>query len=79
MDKLEMAIELIERARKEKQRLTEYEREVELVNEEYANAQSEIYWDARRNVDLNFYPLPCKALVNDSLKMARRFLKEEYV
>lgn len=79
MDRLDMAIALIQEAKEEKERLVNYEKE-------YAEAwklDREITdgdrWKNRNKV-FNKYPrTPKKSVVNDNLKMARRLLVDEYM
>ncbi len=70
MDKLDIALGLIKRAQHERKRLEAYEKEIDMAK--YS-------WEERMRVDLRYSPLPRKSVINDSLKMARRILIEEYV
>jgi len=74
MDRLEMAIELIRRAQNESKRMMKYESEINAVRK-----RPDYTFKLRYEVDLKFSPLPHKSVINDSLKMARQLLKEEYV
>lgn len=74
MDNFEMAIALIEQARDESIRLVTFNR---ALNE--ARATPGYTWEHRCKIEQQFTPIPRKSIINDSLKMARRFLKEEYV
>lgn len=74
MDRFEMAIALIERARDESIRLMTFDRALD-----EARATPGYTWKDRCEIEKQFSPIPRKSVVNDSLKMARQFLKEEYV
>lgn len=74
MDKLEIVIALIRRAQNESKRLTAYETALEK-----ARARSDYDWKLRCEIESKFSPVPHKSIVNDSLKMARQLLKEEYI
>lgn len=74
MDKLEIAIELIRRAQQERKRLDAYNKELEKY---YASGSRS--WEERSKIELKYSPTPRKSIVNDSLRMARRMLAEEYV
>ena len=74
MDRLEMAIELIRRAQNESKRLMKYESEINAVCK-----RPDYTFRLHCEVDLKFSPLPHKSIINDSLKMARQLLREEYV
>ena len=74
MDRLEIALELIREAIDEKKRL-------EIYDKEYAKLPK--YGDPNRREALNkFYEKypssPKKSIINDNIKMARRFLLGEY-
>lgn len=75
MDKLDIALALIEEAKAEKKRLKEYQKE-------YANLpdySSANHWEAWRKLDEKYSPVPKKSVINDNLKMARRYLRDEYI
>ena len=74
MDKLELALELIRRAQQERKRLNAYNKEIKAF---YASGSRS--WEERNKIELKYSPTPRKATINDSLKMARRILSEEYV
>lgn len=74
MDKFEIAIVLIRRAQNESKRLVKYKSAVDAVY-----ARSDYNWKLRCEIDSKFSPIPHKSIINDSLKMARQLLKEEYV
>ena len=70
MDKLEVALELIRRAQHERKRLDSLNKELDRVGYK---------WVDRCEIEKKYAPLPHKSVINDSLKMARRLLKEEYI
>lgn len=70
MDKLDIALELIRRAQQERKRLEAYKKEIDKVGSN---------WQERSRIELRYTPLPRKSVINDSLRMARRILIEEYV
>lgn len=70
MDKLDIALELIRRAQQERKRLEAYKKEIDKVG---------YNWQERSRIELRYTPLPRKSVINDSLRMARRILIEEYV
>ena len=74
MDNLEFALELIRRAQHERKRLDAYKAE---ISKFYASGSRS--WEERIKIERKYSPTPRKAIVNDSLKMARRILSEEYV
>ena len=74
MDKFEMAIELIRRAQNESIRLMAFNRALDK-----ARSTPGYTWEHRYKIEQQFSPIPHKSVVNDSLKMARRLLKEEYI
>ncbi len=74
MDKLDVALELIKRAKQERKRLDSYEAELKKF---YASGTCG--WKERAKIELKYSPLPRKSVVNDSLRMARRMLAEEYI
>lgn len=69
MDKLEMAMELIRRAHDDQKRMEAMNKELEKVGWD---------WPKRFEIEKKYYPIPRKAVINDSLKMARRLLVEAY-
>lgn len=70
MDKLEMAVELIRQAQNERKRLEGMNKELEKVGWK---------WEDRVKVYEKYSPTPHKSVINDSLKMARRLIMEEYI
>lgn len=75
MDRLSMAIALIQEAQEEKKRLAEYHAALEKV----PSYDHPDYWKALNKVYEKFNPTPKKSVINDNLKMARRLLIAEYV
>lgn len=78
MDRLDMAIALIEEAQEEKSRLRGFERDYKeaLAKDMEAPGHS---WENRSKVYRAYSPTPHKSVVNDNLKMARRILAGEYM
>ncbi len=74
MDNFEMALALIKQAQNESIRLMTFNRTLD-----EARATPGYTWEHRMKIESQFSPIPRKSIVNDSLKMARRLLKEEYV
>ena len=75
MDRLSMAIALIQEAQEEKKRLAEYN----AAREEVPPYDHQYHWKALNEVYEKFSPTPKKSVINDNLKMARRLLIAEYV
>lgn len=74
MDKLEMALMLIQDAKDEKKRLAEFEEQKKHIPP-FSDSN---YWDAVVDLYKRFKPTPKKSIINDNLKMARRLLLAEY-
>lgn len=75
MDNLDLAIELIQRAKRERNRINTLNKMLEA-----ARQKPGYNWNVRMEIESNFDGgLPRKSVVNDSLKMVRRILKEEYI
>lgn len=76
MDRLSMAISLIEEAQAEKARLAELNRAIDKLKpvEDWDE-----YHKKRYEIERAFSPLPHKSTVNDNLKVARRILRDEYL
>lgn len=74
MDKLDLALELVRIAKVERERLDAYNKEMKNF---YASESRS--WEERNRIEQRYSPTPRKAVINDSLKMARRMLAEEYV
>lgn len=77
MDRLDMALALIEEARNEKKRLEAYNQEYDKAFE--LDLKSGYSWAERNKVNQKYRPIPTKATINDCIKMARRILAGEYV
>lgn len=75
MDRLEIAIELIRDAMREKARIRRLDKEIE--NLRGLELEGSEYWDKRYQIEKKYSPLPHKATVNDNLKVARRILNDE--
>ena len=69
MNKLEVAMFLIQEAMEEKQRLEQYKEECEGA---IYNSELTFFYEKWNN------KMPTKTKINDNLKMARRLLKESY-
>lgn len=75
MDRLNMAIALLQEAKTEKENL-------EIYNQEYKKipAYGEPgHWDALDQLLKRFPRTPKKSVINDNIKMARRLLLDEYI
>lgn len=70
MDKLEIVIEMVRRAQNDRKRLEAMNKELEKVGPRWVD-KCEIY--------RKYTPTPCKAVINNSLKMARQLIKDEYI
>lgn len=73
MDKLDIAITLLYEARDEKKRLDEMTAKIDKLKNDSD------YWRNRYTIEESYKPIPRKSVVNDSIKMARRFLLESYL
>ena len=71
MDNFDVAIALLREAQKEKARLKSMKAEIDKIS------GSPDYWKLRGNIENRYSPLPCKAVVNDKIKTARRLLMRE--
>ena len=65
MDRLSMAIALIQEAQEEKKRLAEYNAALE----EVPPYDHQYHWKALNEVYEKFSPTPKKSVINDNLKM----------
>lgn len=74
MDKLDLALELIRRAQHERNRINTLNKMLDAARREPGYD-----WRVRMEIESKFGATPHKSVVNDSLKMARRILKEEYI
>lgn len=75
MDRLEIAIALIQEAQAEKLRMTALNDEIETLR----GLEGREYDERRSEIEDKYEPLPRGYLINDNLKVARRLLKDEYV
>ena len=75
MDRLDMAIALLQEAKAEKERLAEFEDELSKVPRrptcEADYEKRDRFWD-------KWPRIPKKSVINDNIKMARRLLLGEY-
>ena len=74
MDRLKMAIELIQEAKLEKERIRAMETAISKLSRD-----DPYYWKKRDAIEDSYIPTPHKSVVNDNLKMARRILIGEYM
>lgn len=74
MDRLDMAIELIREAKRERKRIEDMDREIKAIRE----ISGSDYWRERCAIEAKYSPLPHKSVINDNLKIARRILLGEY-
>lgn len=75
MDRLDMAISLIQEAKSERENLKIYDKE----HEKLPKWGDPGYWEAWSKFVRRFPRAPKKSVVNDNLKMARRILLGEYM
>ena len=73
MDRLDIAIELIREAQKERNRLEEMNAEINKLPNTAPG-----YWKRRYEIEAEYSPIPHKSVINDNLKIARRILLGEY-
>ena len=73
MDRLDMAIALIQEAKEERKRLEAMAKEIAKI------PRGSDYWNMRCNIERRYTPTPHKSVVNDNLKTARRLLAREYM
>lgn len=69
MDRLEMAMALIEEAKAEKARLDKYNGEIQKLFKTKGWT-----WQQRYEIDKRYSPVPKKSVINDNIKTARRLL-----
>lgn len=74
MDRLDMAIALIQEAKEERKRLEAMEKEIAKIP-----GSGRDYWSMRMEIESRYNPTPHKSVVNDNLKTARRLLVREYM
>lgn len=72
MDRLKVAIALIQEAEEEKKRLEAMTKEIDKI------PQGSDYWRKRFEVENRYRPIPRKSVIKDNLKTARRLLAREY-
>lgn len=72
MDRLDMAIALIQEAKEERKRLEAMEKEI-------ARIPRGSDWRVQYEIESRYTPTPHKSVINDNLKMARRILLGEYM
>ena len=75
MDRLDMAIALLEEAKEEKARLAKYEKDYSNIPKYGAPG----YWEAWDKMIKKYPRTPKKSVINDNIKMARRILVGEYM
>ncbi len=75
MDRLDMAIALLQEAKTEKNNLEIYNREYDRIPQYGAPG----HWDALNRLLTKFPRTPKKSVINDNIKMARRLLLDEYM
>lgn len=77
MDRLDMAIALLQEAKVEKERLAEYNKEYSKISHygspDYDPEREQKFWSKW------WTRIPKKSVINDNIKMARRLLLGEYV
>lgn len=79
MDRLDMALSLIQEAKEEKARLEAFTAEYDRASKIDLRDPENYSWAERQKVYNKFTPTPHKSVVNDNLKMARRILAGEYM
>lgn len=81
IDNLTLAIALLNKAKEEKKRLTEYEKEyakAEKIDYKVKSSNGWACWKNRSDVNRKYSPLPSKAFIKDICKIVRKLLLEEY-
>lgn len=73
MDRLDMALALIQEAKEERKRLEAMEKEIDKI------PSGPNYWAIWCEIERRYTPTPRKSVVNDNLKIARRLLAREYM
>lgn len=74
MDRLDLALALIQEAKQEKKRLNVMAADIAKIPVDDPD-----YWKKRYAIESRYSPTPHKSVVNDNLKMARRILAGEYM
>ena len=72
MDRLDMAIALIQEAKAERKRLEAMQKEIDRIPRGSD-------WRVRYEIEARYKPTPHKSVINDNLKTARRLLALEYM
>ena len=75
MDRLDMAIALLQEAKREKENLEIYNRDLKKI----PGYGEPGHWDALDQLLKRFPRTPKKSVINDNIKMARRLLLDEYM
>lgn len=76
MDRLDVALALLQEAKEEKKRLEAMEKEIARIPK---NLDSGDYWRLRYEIEARYNPTPHKSVINDNIKTARRLLAREYM
>lgn len=74
MDRLDLALALIQEAKQEKKRLNVMAADIAKIPDDDPD-----YWKKRYAIESRYSSTPHKSVVNDNLKMARRILAGEYM
>ena len=77
MNKLDIAIALLEEARDERERLEKLNGELDKLRSQGIRGTD--YLNRRYLIEAGFQPVPHKAHINDNIKVARRILLGEYM
>lgn len=77
MNRLDIAIALLEEARDERDRLEKMNREIDKLRAKQLERAE--YWTAQNMIDKSYQPIPHKAHINENIKVARRILLGEYM
>ena len=72
MNKIEMAIELLQMAREE-------QKNMDRMNKELLEAKQKWDWEKESEIRRRYSPIPKRSVINDCLKMARRLIHDAYV
>ena len=75
MDRLDMAIALLQEAKGEKKNLDSFNREIKNIPD-YGEPG---HWDELDKILKKYPRTPKKSVINDNIKMARRLLLDEYI
>ena len=77
MNKLDIAIALLEEARDERERLEKLNRELDELRGQAVYGTD--YINKRWLIEQGYQPIPHKTHINDNIKIARRILLGEYM